>query len=162
MGKARLEGKRAIVTGAGSGIGRATSLALAERGCSIAVVDVQRDGAEETADLIRSLGTRASVHVADVRDPKRMGELPSEVEGSLGSCQLLVNPAGVTAAGAFAAETVEDLRWIAANFPERYQLKDKDGILSPDAIADNYWMLHNQPRSAWTHELDLRPWMEPW
>jgi NAD(P)-dependent dehydrogenase (short-subunit alcohol dehydrogenase family) len=55
-----------------------------------------------------------------------------------------------------------DTPWIAANFPERYQLKDKDGILSPDAIADNYWMLHNQPRSAWTHELDLRPWMEPW
>nr|HPQ85858.1 SDR family NAD(P)-dependent oxidoreductase [Actinomycetota bacterium] len=108
----RLSGRVAVVTGAGSGIGRATSLALAERGCSIAVVDVQRDGAEETADLIRSLGTRASVHVADVRDPKRMGELPSEVEGSLGSCQILVNNAGVTAAGAFADETVEDLRWI--------------------------------------------------
>ena len=55
-----------------------------------------------------------------------------------------------------------DTPWIAANFPERYQLKDKDGILSPDAIADNYWMLHNQPRSAWTHEMDLRPWMETW
>jgi len=108
----RLSGRVAVVTGAGSGIGRATSLALAERGCSIAVVDVQPDGAEETADLIRSLGTRASVHVADVRDPKRMGELPSEVEGSLGSCQILVNNAGVTAAGAFADETVEDLRWI--------------------------------------------------
>ena len=108
----RLSGRVAVVTGAGSGIGRATSLALAERGCSIAVVDVQRDGAEETADLIRSLGTRASVHVADVRDPKRMGELPSEVESSLGSCQILVNNAGVTAAGAFADETVEDLRWI--------------------------------------------------
>ena len=108
----RLSGRVAVVTGAGSGIGRATSLALAERGCSIAVVDVQPDGAEETADLIRSLGTRASVHVADVRDPKRMGELPSEVESSLGSCQILVNNAGVTAAGAFADETVEDLRWI--------------------------------------------------
>ena len=53
-----------------------------------------------------------------------------------------------------------DTAFIAENFPERYALKDRDGILSPDAIADNYWHLHCQHRSAWTHELDLRPWME--
>ena len=41
-------------------------------------------------------------------------------------------------------------------------LKAKDGILNPDAIAENYWLLHRQSRSAWTHELDLRPWMEKW
>ncbi len=34
------------------------------------------------------------------------------------------------------------------------------GILNPDHIADQYWRLHQQPRDAWTHELDLRPWME--
>ena len=33
-------------------------------------------------------------------------------------------------------------------------------LLSPDDIAENYWNLHAQPRSAWTHELDLRPWAE--
>lgn len=53
-----------------------------------------------------------------------------------------------------------DTAWIAENFPQRYALKDQDGILDPDHIADAYWMLHNQPRDAWTHELDLRPWME--
>ena len=44
-------------------------------------------------------------------------------------------------------------------------LKDKlgdDGLLNPDAIAENYWHLHMQPRSAWTHELDVRPWAETW
>jgi NAD(P)-dependent dehydrogenase (short-subunit alcohol dehydrogenase family) len=55
-----------------------------------------------------------------------------------------------------------DTRFIAENFPERYALKDKGGILSPEAIADNYWNLHRQDKSAWTHELDLRPWMESW
>jgi NAD(P)-dependent dehydrogenase (short-subunit alcohol dehydrogenase family) len=53
-----------------------------------------------------------------------------------------------------------DTQFIAQNFPERYALKAQDGILSPDAIADNYWMLHQQQRSAWTHEPDLRPWLE--
>jgi NAD(P)-dependent dehydrogenase (short-subunit alcohol dehydrogenase family) len=55
-----------------------------------------------------------------------------------------------------------DTQFIAQNFPERYALKDRDGILAPDAIAEAYWQLHQQHRSAWTHELDLRPWIETW
>ena len=55
-----------------------------------------------------------------------------------------------------------DTEFIANNFPERYALKEKDGILKPEAIAQAYWQLHLQDRSAWTHELDLRPWMETW
>jgi NAD(P)-dependent dehydrogenase (short-subunit alcohol dehydrogenase family) len=53
-----------------------------------------------------------------------------------------------------------DTAWIAENFPDRYATKEQDGILNPDHIADAYWMLHCQPRDAWTHELDLRPWIE--
>jgi NAD(P)-dependent dehydrogenase (short-subunit alcohol dehydrogenase family) len=53
-----------------------------------------------------------------------------------------------------------DTAFIKENFPERYALKEQDGILDPDAIAENYWLLHQQHRSAWTHELDLRPWTE--
>jgi len=53
-----------------------------------------------------------------------------------------------------------DTQFIAANFPERYALKASDGILNPDAIAEAYWQLHCQHRSAWTQELDLRPWSE--
>lgn len=55
-----------------------------------------------------------------------------------------------------------DTAFIRDNFPERYAMKEQDGILNPDHIADNYWHLHTQPRDAWTHELDLRPWMERW
>jgi NAD(P)-dependent dehydrogenase (short-subunit alcohol dehydrogenase family) len=55
-----------------------------------------------------------------------------------------------------------DTPWIRENFPDRAALKSHDGILEPDAIAEMYWVLHKQPRSAWTHELDLRPWMENW
>ncbi len=53
-----------------------------------------------------------------------------------------------------------DTEWIAKNFPQRHALKEQDGILNPEHIADAYLMLHAQPRDAWTHELDLRPWME--
>jgi len=53
-----------------------------------------------------------------------------------------------------------DTEFIRTQFPERYALKNQDGILNPDHIADAYWMLYQQPRDAWTHELDLRPYME--
>ncbi len=55
-----------------------------------------------------------------------------------------------------------DTAFIAERFPERYALKDQDGILNPDHIAENYWTLHSQPRDAWTFELDVRPWIEKW
>ena len=55
---------------------------------------------------------------------------------------------------------VIDTEFIRNRFPERYTLKDQDGILNPEHIADAYWMLHRQPRDAWTHELDLRPYLE--
>ena len=53
-----------------------------------------------------------------------------------------------------------DTEFIRSNFPERYALKEQGGILNPEHIAENYWYLHSQPRDAWTHELDLRPYME--
>ena len=55
-----------------------------------------------------------------------------------------------------------DTEFIRTTFPNRYALKEQDGILNPAHIAENYWNLHHQPRDAWTFELDLRPYMEPW
>jgi NAD(P)-dependent dehydrogenase (short-subunit alcohol dehydrogenase family) len=58
--------------------------------------------------------------------------------------------------GGIDTEFIRNLR------PDFDALKAKDGVLSPDAIAQAYVALHKQHRSAWTHELDLRPWMESW
>ena len=55
-----------------------------------------------------------------------------------------------------------DTEFIATNFPQVYATKAEDGILDPAAIAEAYWQLHRQPRNAWTHEMDLRPWKERW
>ena len=55
-----------------------------------------------------------------------------------------------------------DTEFIRTNAPDRYAMKDQGGILNPEHIADTYWYLHTQPRDAWTHELELRPWVETW
>jgi NAD(P)-dependent dehydrogenase (short-subunit alcohol dehydrogenase family) len=55
-----------------------------------------------------------------------------------------------------------DGEFVRTTFPELVEARPADGLLNPDAIAHNYLVLHQQPRSAWTAELDLRPWVEPW
>lgn len=55
-----------------------------------------------------------------------------------------------------------DSNFIRENVPDVDARREADAILAPDDIAQNYVMLHKQPRSAWTHELDLRPWKENW
>lgn len=70
-----------------------------------------------------------------------------------------LGPMGVHVAHAVIDGAI-DTAFIRDNFPERYALKAEDGILNPDSIAETYLMLHRQPRDAWTHEMDLRPWNE--
>jgi NAD(P)-dependent dehydrogenase (short-subunit alcohol dehydrogenase family) len=55
-----------------------------------------------------------------------------------------------------------DTAWIMENVPEASELKGNDGLVVPAHLAENYLMLHNQPRDAWTFELDIRPWSESW
>lgn len=55
-----------------------------------------------------------------------------------------------------------DTAWIHENFPGAGELATRDGLVAPDELAELYLMLHKQPRSAWTFELDVRPWMEKW
>ena len=70
-----------------------------------------------------------------------------------------LGPEGIHVAH-FVIDGAIDTAFIKETFPETYALKDQDGILQPDAIADTYWYVHSQHRSAWTHEIDLRPYME--
>jgi NAD(P)-dependent dehydrogenase (short-subunit alcohol dehydrogenase family) len=55
-----------------------------------------------------------------------------------------------------------DSNFIREQLPDVDRRREEDAILSPDHIAQAYVMLHRQPRTAWTHELDLRPWKEGW
>lgn len=109
----QLNGRVAVVTGAGGGIGREIALALARRGVRVAATDVRRDAAEETARLAREVGgVPASAHVVDVSSAEAVAALPDLVVAEHGACHVLVNNAGVTSAGSFEKETLEDIRWI--------------------------------------------------
>lgn len=55
-----------------------------------------------------------------------------------------------------------DTAFVRERFPDMVAARPKDGLLQPEDMAEAYLALHRQPRSAWTQELDLRPWMEPW
>jgi short-subunit dehydrogenase len=108
----RLHGRVAVVTGAASGIGHATALELATRGCALALVDVDAEGLHVTQRAVEDRRAKATVHVADVADAERMAQLPGEVTSQHGSCSILVNNAGVLSVGRFSDDQLDNIRWI--------------------------------------------------
>jgi NAD(P)-dependent dehydrogenase (short-subunit alcohol dehydrogenase family) len=103
---------RAVITGAGGGLGRAFCLELARRGSRLVVSDVRTDAAEETASLVRARGAEAHVVACDVRSAEEFGKLADEAEERLGAVDLLVNNAGVAVGGQVGEIPLEDWRWI--------------------------------------------------
>ena len=55
-----------------------------------------------------------------------------------------------------------DTEWTRQRFPDMVKERPIDGLLQPNDIAETYWAVHSQKRSAWTFETDVRPWVEPW
>jgi 2-hydroxycyclohexanecarboxyl-CoA dehydrogenase len=89
-----LQGRVAIVTGAGSGIGRAIALGLAADGAHVAVAEVDVAGAEQTADSIRHAGGRVTVVQADITDEAAVDRMLADIGDALGQPRILVNNAG--------------------------------------------------------------------
>jgi NAD(P)-dependent dehydrogenase (short-subunit alcohol dehydrogenase family) len=95
MARYELEGRAAIVTGAGAGIGEACARVLASSGASVLVVDLDEERAGSVADDISGSGGTALSHVADVSDPESVEAMVARAEDELGPLRIAVNNAGI-------------------------------------------------------------------
>ncbi len=112
LDKLRLDGKVAVVTGAGRGLGRAMAMALAEAGCDIVAAARTRAQIDETADLVRAKGRKCLVVTTDITDPASVQAMVDAVIAEFGRIDVLVNNAGGATAGmGKPVEQVTDEEW---------------------------------------------------
>jgi len=105
----RLDGKIALVTGAGRGLGQGMALALAEAGADIAIDDILMDGAGRTAAMVRERGQRALTIKADVTQAAEVASMVEAVIAEWGRIDILVNNAGIVARGPVEAISEEQI-----------------------------------------------------
>lgn len=108
----KVEGRTAIITGAASGIGRGTALALARRGCNLALADLNEEGLTETEALADEHGVKISRHRLDVASREAVAAFPEAVLAAHGRADLLFNNAGVAIGGTFEQVAEEDFDWL--------------------------------------------------
>lgn len=107
-----LNKKVAVVTGAASGIGRATALALASEGCQLAISDVNESELEQTRLAIEALGVKVHAKRLDVTDRSAFESYASEVVDVFGAVNIVINNAGVIVRGSLQNTSVEDFEWL--------------------------------------------------
>ncbi len=102
----------AVITGAGSGIGRALAKRLARAGAALALADVNAQGLNETAQSLASSGVKISTHLVDVADAERVAEFAQEVNIEHGKASILLNNAGVGLVGKVEELAIADIEWL--------------------------------------------------
>src|SRR5258708_12452718 len=105
-----MRGAVAVVTGAGSGIGRALAVELASAGAQLALADVNRAGLEETSKMLGQ--ATAKTYLVDVSDVSAVEAFAGQAVKDFGRVSLLVNNAGVALHGTFAEISLADMEWL--------------------------------------------------
>ncbi len=105
-------GRRAVVTGAASGLGRGIALALARAGCDLVAVDIDAQGLERVRGAVESQGVKCATETVDVSDRKLMEDLAKRLTSGTQGVDILVNNAGVAVSGELDVIPVEDIEWI--------------------------------------------------
>ncbi|MCU0275093.1 MAG: SDR family oxidoreductase [Acidimicrobiales bacterium] len=126
----RLEGRVAVVTGGGNGIGRACAVRFAEEGADVLVADVQLAAAEAVADAVRALGRRAGAVAVDVTSPDDNAAMAAAALEQLGGIDVVVTAAGISHVGYSSGDMDPELKLAmkamdGREHPER-QLLDLD------------------------------------
>src|SRR5579875_3343179 len=106
------QGRTAVITGAGSGIGRALSISLARRGANLAISDIHSSGLEETVRLCAGAEGKIEPYRLDVADRAAVTAHADEVVSTFGAVHLVVNNAGVAVAGTIEETTFDDFDWL--------------------------------------------------
>ncbi|MBM3302950.1 MAG: SDR family oxidoreductase, partial [Deltaproteobacteria bacterium] len=106
----RFQGKVALVTGSGQGIGQATAFRLALEGAAVGVMDRNEETAQSTAEAVEEMGGSSLVLVADVADPGAVTESVERLRSQFGDVDVLVNNAGFDRPGAFLKVGPDDFR----------------------------------------------------
>jgi NAD(P)-dependent dehydrogenase (short-subunit alcohol dehydrogenase family) len=108
----RIDGKRVVITGAGSGLGRALALNLASKGCQIGIADIDPAGARQTLEMVEHAGGRGEAFEIDVSQAAEVEAMGDHFFREWGGVDLLVNNAGVVSVGFVGDIELEDWRWL--------------------------------------------------
>jgi len=134
----KLEGKIAIVTGGGAGIGRSIVHCLAEEGADVAVVDINIDTARKVAGEVKAVGRKALAVEVDLTDNKKVTQAVQDIINTFGKVDILVNNAGGMGKTLLARTSMDFVDQKDAEWDENYELNLKTQVLMCRAVASYF------------------------
>jgi NAD(P)-dependent dehydrogenase (short-subunit alcohol dehydrogenase family) len=131
----RMDGKVAVITGGGNGIGRATAVRFAEEGASVVVADIQADSAAETVEMVEAAGSRGVSLSVDVTSPEANAEMAALAVETFGGIDAVMTAAGVTHANYVSGDVEADIKNLVQT---RVDYADRPGWEFVDADPDEW------------------------